>query len=347
MSEITALHKSKSQSFSDLNQLKARASMINPRSFISNHPFPQSQPRKSESKEDLRQESTKNLILAKLFIKSTQKSQKSLGCNLRSIKTSQNSEPNSPFFKFLSDETIDYTAMTEQEVLNHNDKIYKEHLKQTFYSMKIVKNLQKYQNLCLRQEQIKLPVLFPNRKTLIFDLDETLVHCMGQRKGHISVKILFPDSRECFAGINLRPYLAECLEAASQLFEVVVFTASRKFYADAVINHIDPEQKYFHHRLYSDSCVKYGNFNVKDLRLLNRRLQDVVIVDNSIFSFAFQLDNGVPIIPWVNDPLDTELKQLIEYFNAVNEVADVREFNRRLFGLDSFYDDYFEEYGNK
>jgi CTD small phosphatase-like protein 2 len=190
-------------------------------------------------------------------------------------------------------------------------------------------------------------VLFPNRKTLIFDLDETLVHCMGQRKGHISVKILFPDSRECFAGINLRPYLAECLEAASQLFEVVVFTASRKFYADAVINHIDPEQKYFHHRLYSDSCVKYGNFNVKDLRLLNRRLQDVVIVDNSIFSFAFQLDNGVPIIPWVNDPLDTELKQLIEYFNAVNEVADVREFNRRLFGLDSFYDDYFEEYGNK
>ena len=235
--------------------------------------------------------------------------------------------------------------MSDQEKQSHIQKIYKEHLKQTFFSMKIVKTLQKYQNLYLRQGQIKLPVLFPNRKTLIFDLDETLVHCMGQRTGHIRVKIIFPDNRECYAGINLRPYLTECLEVASKLFEVIVFTASRQFYADAVINHIDPEQKYFHHRLYNDSCVKYGSSNVKDLRLINRRLQDVVIVDNSIFSFAFQLDNGVPIIPWVNDPLDNELLQLIEYFYAVSEVNDVREFNRSLFRLDTFYDDYFEEYG--
>jgi CTD small phosphatase-like protein 2 len=167
---------------------------------------------------------------------------------------------------------------------------------------------------------------------------------MGQRKGHISVKIHFPDSRECFAGINLRPHLLPCLEEASKLFEVIIFTASHQFYADAVIDHIDPERRYFHHRLYRDSCVKYGNFNIKDLRLLNRRLQDVIIVDNSIFSFAFQLDNGVPIIPWVNDPLDTELKQLVEYFRAVHQVGDVREFNRRLFQLDSFYEDYFEDF---
>ena len=345
MSEVTALLKPKYQSFSEVSQLKNKELNTNPCLIQANNHFPR--PYHTENKEDLKQESTKKLILSKLFIKSTQKSKKSFNSDLRSLKTSSKSEPNSPFFKFLSDETINYKLISDEEKQSHIQKIYKEHLKQTFYTMKAVKTLQKYQNLYLRQGKIKLPVLFPNRKTLILDLDETLVHCMGQRKGHIKVKIIFPDNRECYAGINLRPYLTECLEVASGLFEVIVFTASRQFYADAVINHIDPEGKYFHHRLYNDSCVKYGSSNVKDLRLINRRLQDVVIVDNSIFSFAFQLDNGVPIIPWVNDPLDTELQQLIEYFYAVSEVNDVREFNRSLFRLETFYDDYVDEYESK
>ena len=35
---------------------------------------------------------------------------------------------------------------------------------------------------------------------------------------------------------------------------------------------------------------------VKDLRIVqDRNIEDIIIVDNSIISFAFQLDNGVPI----------------------------------------------------
>jgi CTD small phosphatase-like protein 2 len=35
---------------------------------------------------------------------------------------------------------------------------------------------------------------------------------------------------------------------------------------------------------------------VKDLRILkDRDLKDIIVVDNSIISFAFNLDNGVPI----------------------------------------------------
>lgn len=37
---------------------------------------------------------------------------------------------------------------------------------------------------------------------------------------------------------------------------------------------------------------------VKDLRVLGRDLSGVVLVDNAAYSYAFQLDNGVPILPF-------------------------------------------------
>jgi TFIIF-interacting CTD phosphatase-like protein len=36
----------------------------------------------------------------------------------------------------------------------------------------------------------------------------------------------------------------------------MIFTASVKDYADAILNHIDPENTLIHHRFYRDSCVK-------------------------------------------------------------------------------------------
>ena len=47
------------------------------------------------------------------------------------------------------------------------------------------------------------------------------------------------------AGFNIRPYIKECLEVANEFFEVVVFTASHKWYADVILDYIDPENKYF------------------------------------------------------------------------------------------------------
>lgn len=330
----------RSKSFSEIKNTNPKVLSIIPKEIQN----PDSQVLKlSENSIKTTQENKKSLIITKLIIQSAQKSQKILPKTSR-ISKSLNIEETGPFFKFLSDETIDFTSLSKDEKQQHSEKIYNEHLKQTFYSLKIVKNLQKYSHLSLKTELIHLPPKYSSRKTLIFDLDETLVHCMGQRQGQVQVTVKFPDNKECQAWINLRPYLTECLEKASEYFEVIVFTASHQFYADSVINFIDPDNKYFNHRLYRDSCVKYGNFNIKDLRLINRRLQDVIIVDNSVFSFAFQLDNGVPIIPWVNDPLDTELLRLIEYFKVVKDVDDVREFNRKLFQLDSLYEDYIEDF---
>jgi CTD small phosphatase-like protein 2 len=43
---------------------------------------------------------------------------------------------------------------------------------------------------------------------------------------------------------------------------------------------------------------------VKDLRILNRELKDIVLVDNAAYSYAFQAENGIPIIPYFNGDTD-------------------------------------------
>lgn len=75
---------------------------------------------------------------------------------------------------------------------------------------------------------------------------------------------------------------------------------------------------------------------VKDLRIFqNRSLSDIVLVDNSIYSFAFQLDNGIPIIPFYDEPSDQEMTHLIFYLNALKETDDVRTLNRAAFQLET------------
>ncbi len=92
------------------------------------------------------------------------------------------------------------------------------------------------------------------KKLLIFDLDETLAHCVRKEKSDSPSDVYLPitmkSGRQLNPGFNIRPQTRELLEFANKHFEVAVFTASHKFYADVVIDYIDPEGTFFQHRLY-------------------------------------------------------------------------------------------------
>jgi len=104
----------------------------------------------------------------------------------------------------------------------------------------------------------------------------------------VVLPITFPTGEIIQAGINIRPFVKECLTEANRYFEVIVFTASHQCYADAVLDHIDPNKELIQHRLYRDSCVKTEGIFIKDLRVLtNRKLSEVVIVDNAAYSFGY------------------------------------------------------------
>ena len=60
----------------------------------------------------------------------------------------------------------------------------------------------------------------------------------------------------------------------------------------------------------------------------------MILVDNSVFSFAFQLDNGIPILPFYTNKDDEELIHLTYYFKCLVDQEDVRDHNKEAFGLE-------------
>ena len=59
-------------------------------------------------------------------------------------------------------------------------------------------------------------------KTIVFDLDETLIHCVDdvdRDNPDVIIPIKFSEDPEpVLAGINIRPYAKECLKAANKHF---------------------------------------------------------------------------------------------------------------------------------
>ena len=88
----------------------------------------------------------------------------------------------------------------------------------------------------------------------------------------------------------------------------MIFTAGVQDYADWVLDSLDPNRKYIHHRLYRQHTInrsKEGPLIIKDLSKLGRSLQTTIIVDNLAENFLLQKDNGIFIRTWYEDMTDT------------------------------------------
>ena len=175
--------------------------------------------------------------------------------------------------------------------------------------------------------------------TLALDLDETLVHCSIQPidNPEFTFHVNF-NGVDYEVYVRIRPHLEYFLKQVAQWFEVVIFTASQKVYADSLLNIIDPRNEYISHRVFRDSCVCVEGNYLKDLNILGRPLDKVVIVDNSFQAFGFQLDNGIPCESWFDDEHDCELLNLIPFLRHLKDVSDVRPYVRQTFRLQEFVD---------
>lgn len=69
----------------------------------------------------------------------------------------------------------------------------------------------------------------------------------------------------------------------SQLFEIIVFTASQKQYADKVVAQIDPKKR-ISHVLNREHCIIINKaYYLKNLKVLGRDLKQMILVDVRIF----------------------------------------------------------------
>jgi len=177
------------------------------------------------------------------------------------------------------------------------------------------------------------------KKLVIFDLDETLIHC---QKTDVSmadhtITVNLPSGKTTKVGINIRPHVFECLKKLKEesKYDIICFTASSSFYANPVLDILDKNYEIFSLRLFRENCISYvlddSFIYIKDLRIFkNVSLNDLLIVDNSLISFAFHLDNGIPILPFYNNKKDNELVYLISYLDSIVNSYDLRKENKRF-----------------
>ena len=179
-----------------------------------------------------------------------------------------------------------------------------------------------------------LNILNQNKKTLVLDLDETLIHSFFDhpppRAPDISFDIIM-DKKKIHVSSILRPGVHEFLENLENLYEIVIFTASLSQYANPLLDFID-KKGIFKYRLFREHCYCYtngfGNSFVKDLKKLDREMKNLIIIDNNPKSFMLNKENGVPIKTWMDDSNDKELYKLIPYliFLGNQKIEDVRPF---------------------
>ena len=217
--------------------------------------------------------------------------------------------------------------------------------------------------------------LEPGKKMLLIDLDETLIHSdfnleyINDKRIKYDAIIKFKETQEEFeensedyydkirkkfdipflneereykVGIFVRKGAKEFLTEVSKFFEVGIFTASVKEYADAVIDFLDPNKNLIKFRLYRNNCINVNDrIFVKDLRIIKGvDITDIILLDNSIYSFSAQLNNGILVNSFYNDKNDIELYNVLGYLlNYIVKAEDVRIINEQFFNFEKIIND--------
>ena len=95
-------------------------------------------------------------------------------------------------------------------------------------------------------------------------------------------------------------------------------------------------------RLYRNNCININDkIFVKDLRIIKGiDLKDILLIDNSMYSFAAQITNGILINSFYNDKNDIELFNVLGYLlTFILKANDVRIINEQFFNFQQILND--------
>ena len=182
----------------------------------------------------------------------------------------------------------------------------------------------------------------PKKKLLLIDLDETLIHSEFRNKDNYKALDLFTKSSKClsktfsysddnyiyYMDVFFRPHLKDFLNEISKHFDLAIFTAAMKGYADTILDFIDPNNELFQFRLYRDACIPIQQkLYIKDLRIIkDYDPMNVLLMDNSLYSFMNQPSNGMLVNSFYTNHKDTQLISAKNFLiNHILPCDDIRE----------------------
>lgn len=171
-----------------------------------------------------------------------------------------------------------------------------------------------------------------DRALLILDLDETLVYARRD-PGGLGYEFQTPNYY-----VSVRPHLAEFLDSVFEWFTVAVWTSAGEDYGRQVIAEIFPEPSDLTFTWFVDRCTRQFNpelrdhFWLKDLKKVRRRgfnLERVLMIDDTRKKLKRQYGNLLPISPFLGDPDDRELLDVLPFLNWIKDQPSFRSIEKR------------------
>lgn len=158
------------------------------------------------------------------------------------------------------------------------------------------------------------------KKILLLDLDETLIHTDFVEPERFDFTLKIHNGIKFQKGwVSVRPHLDLFLKTVSSHYELWIWTAGTKQYADYVIDKID-KHKLIKKRLYRKDCLVRKTVSdkiiyIKDIKKLNLQPNSVFLIDNNINSAIKQPDLILLIKDFFGSPKDNQLILLTHYIS--------------------------------
>lgn len=167
---------------------------------------------------------------------------------------------------------------------------------------------------------------------LVLDLDQTLIHTTFTELSRE------PDFVEDGYMTYWRPGVCAFLDACLNEFEVGIWTASTRDYAEPILAALGVLDRFSFVWCRERCAVRYepwsvaGSALLKPLKKLLRRGYDrrqVIYVDDSADVVRMSYGNLVQVVPFIGDDEDRELERLLPYLRFLRGCENVREINKR------------------
>jgi Dullard-like phosphatase family protein len=170
------------------------------------------------------------------------------------------------------------------------------------------------------------PPAAADKKTLILDLDETLIYS-STFPPHSQIEAFRVGDPEFY--VSKRPGLDDFLKSVRHRFEVFVFTSAEEAYARPIIDHLMPwlDEDY---RLYREACDGRQKLR-KHLAIFKRSKKRLLLIDDSDSALSTNPQNTIQVPRWTGAYTD---RILIDWLPPILEnclaAEDVRSVIREI-----------------
>lgn len=169
------------------------------------------------------------------------------------------------------------------------------------------------------------------KPTLVIDLDNTLIFSdvLEMQQYDLKFENLF---------IKKREFASEFLKETSQYFNLIIWSAGEDDYVKYITNNLFSNISFEQILTRKDCKIKkiaasiYDTFPdtyyIKDLKLLNIPLENILAVDDRKISFDLQQDNLILVKGFYGQEIDAELDFLKTYIISIKDNKNFLEINK-------------------